>query len=156
MPDKQELKKKEQKLAVRNQILKLEEELLKLVDGKNVVAGDSDVFPLKHTFADGIYIREMKMKAGRMVIGKIHKHLHAWFLLTGSISVVTETSIEDFIAPCYVVAPKGSKRVIYAHEDCIWVNVHANPSNTRDLVELEENLIAKNYKDYEEYINKNK
>ena len=78
------------------------------------------------------------------------------FLLTGKITVITENSEEDFIAPCYVVSTPGVKRVILANEDSIFVNVHKNPSNTQDIDQLEKDIVALNYEEYEEYINKNK
>jgi len=151
MPGKKEIIKKEQQLQKRSGILELEGALMEFEDGENVVKGDSEVFPLKHTFTDGIYIRQMSMKKDSFVIGKIHKHNHVWFLLTGEISVADENDTVDYIAPCYVEAPAGSKRMIYAHKDSIWVNVHANPTGTQDLEELEELIIAK---DYEEFNNK--
>ena len=151
MADKQDIIKKEQQLQKRSGIMELQNSLMKFVDGENVVKGDSEVFPLKHTFTDGIYIRQMSMKKDSAVIGKIHKHNHVWFLLTGHIAVVDEHNSIEHIAPCYVEAPAGSKRVIYALEDSIWVNVHANPSNTKDLEELERLIIAK---DYDEFNNK--
>ena len=146
-----ELTKKELRLQKRDTIIELQEHLMEFVDGENVVKGDSEVFPLKHTFTDGIYIRQMSMKKDSFVIGKIHKHNHVWFLLTGHIVVVDENNSVEHVAPCYVEAPAGSKRVIYANEDSIWVNIHANPTNTQDLQELEDLIIAK---DYEEFNNK--
>ena len=104
-------------------------------DGKSVV--HSDNFPMKHTFADGIYVRQMDMKAGSAVVGAIHNHLHVWFLLTGHLAVATEDNVEEFIAPCYVVASPGSKRVIYAMEDSIFINVHKNPKNIKNIEKLE-------------------
>jgi hypothetical protein len=148
MSDKQEISKKEQKLQKRSGIIDLEKKLMEFVDGENVVKGDSVVFPLKHTFTDGIYIRQMSMKKDSFVIGKIHRHNHVWFLLTGHIRVVDENNAVEHLAPCYVEAPAGSKRVIYAVEDSIWVNIHANPTNTQDLKELEDLIIAKNYEEF--------
>ena len=86
----------------------------------------------------------------------MHKHLHVWFLLTGHVTIATEDNTEDYIAPCYVISQPGAKRVIIANEDSIFVNIHKNPSNTRDLDKLEKEIVALNYKEYEEYINKNK
>ena len=148
--------KKENKLQVRSKILNVESKLIELVDGENIVKGDTETFPLKHTFTDGIYIRQMSMKKDSAVIGKIHKNKHVWFLLSGFLSVASETSSEDYEAPCYVEAPAGSKRVIYAHEDSVWVNVYPNPTNTEDLEELEEEIIVKNYEEFEQYINNKK
>ena len=72
--------KKEITLKKRGEIQALQELLIHNADGVNI-EGDgnsivhSDNFPLKHTFADGIYIRQMDMKAGSMVVGAIHNHL---------------------------------------------------------------------------------
>ena len=148
MSGKKEITKQQQKLQKRSGIMELQDSLMKLVDGDNVVKGDSSTFPLKHTFTDGIYIRQMSMKKDSFVIGKIHKHNHVWFLLSGEISVADENNTIDHIAPCYVEAPSGSKRMIYAHEDSIWVNIHANPTNTQDLEELEKLIIAKDYEEF--------
>ena len=146
----------------RKKILKLENDLIKIADGVNVegdgkhIVTESKIAPIKHSFADGVYIRQMDMKQGSAVVGAIHKHLHVWFLLTGDITVATEDTTEDYIAPCYVVSTPGVKRVILANEDSIFVNIHKNPSNTQDIDKLEKEIVALNYKEYEEYINKNK
>jgi len=144
----------------RKKILKLEKSLINIADGVNIegdgkhIVRDSNIAPTKHTFADGIYIRQMDMKKDTAVVGAIHKHLHVWFLLKGDVTIATEDDTEHYTAPCYVVSTPGAKRVILANEDSIFVNVHKNPSNTEDLDELEKEIVALNYKEYEEYINK--
>jgi hypothetical protein len=153
---KNKLKKNESDEIVvssREKILKLQQYLVDKADGENIVTTqDSHLFPLKHTFADGIYVRQMSMGIGTLVVGAIHKHLHVWFLLQGHISVATEDNIEDYIAPCYVVSSPGVKRVIYANEDSIFVNVHKNPTNSQDIDYLEKEIVAQTYEEYEEYI----
>ena len=145
------------RLNTREKILDFQEALVNKADEVNIVTHqDSTHFPLKHTFADGIYVRQMSMKKGSVVVGAIHKHLHVWFLLTGHISVATEKDVEDYVAPCYVVAKPGTKRVIYANEQSIFVNIHKNPTNTQDIQQLEKDIVAKDFKEYEEYINQNK
>ena len=139
----------------------LQDALISKADGENII-GDgktivhSNEFPLKHTFADGIYVRQMDMKAGSAVVGAIHNHLHVWFLLTGHLAVATEDDVEEFISPCYVLAKPGSKRVIYAMEDSIFVNIHKNPNNIKDIDKLEKEIVSFTFEEYEEYINKNK
>ena len=132
----------------RSRVVELENRINSLDKEHKIEPADC---PLKHLFSDGMYVREVTVPQGTVVIGKIHKHNHVWFLLTGMISVADENDTVDHIAPCYVEAPAGSKRMIYAHEDSVWVNVHANPTNTQDLKELEDLIIAK---DYEEFNNK--
>lgn len=148
-------------LATRSKILELETTLLNDVDNENVIQNGgeivrSDKFPLKHSFADGIYIRQMEMRKDSIVVGAIHNHLHVWFLLTGNITVATEGSTEEYLSPCYVVCTPGVKRVIYANEESTFVNIHKNPSNTQDLDELEAEIVSRNYNEYEQYTNKNK
>ena len=77
------------------------------------------------------------------------------FFATGKITVINEEETIDHIAPCFIVSTPGIKRVLYAHEDSIWYNTHKNPSNTEDVEKLERDIVAINYKEYEEYI-KNK
>ena len=148
-------------ISKREKILNLEEALIKVSDGVNVIGNGKEIayhdkFKYKHTFADGIYVREMFMSKGEVVIGAIHKHLHVWILLSGLIKVVTEDKVEEYKAPCTVLSRPGIKRVIYAIEDSIFTNIHKNPNNTQDIKQLEKEIVAVNYKEYEEYINKNK
>ena len=153
--------KKEVTLSKREEIQALQDMLISKADGENIEGDGKNIihsknFPLKHTFADGIYVRQMDMKADSLVVGAIHNHLHIWFLLTGHLAVSTEDAIEEFVAPCYVVASPGSKRVIYAMEDSIFVNIHKNPRNIKNIEKLEKEIVSLTLKAHEEYINKNK
>ena len=156
------MSKKEIVKNSREKIIEFENALIANADGINIegdgkhVVTESKIAPIKHTFADGVYVRQMDMAAGTVVVGAIHKHLHVWFLLEGDVTVATEDTTEDYIAPCYVVSTPGAKRVILANENSIFVNVHKNPSNTKDIDELEKEIVALNYKEYEQYINKKK
>lgn len=137
-------------------ILELQQYLVDRADGVNIVKGRvTDMFPLKHTFADSLYLRQMSMQKNSFLVGAIHKHLHVWFLLTGHITVVTEESTEEYFAPCYTVSTPGSKRVIFANEDSIFVNIHKNPDNTEDIDVLDKQIVCDTWEEYNEYI-KNK
>ena len=120
-------------------------------DGKSIV--EIPDIPIKHSFADQLYIRQMDMKAGQVVVGAIHNHQHIWFLLTGKVIINNNGEKIEHIAPCYTVSEPGSKRLIYAVEDSIFVNVHKNPSNTKNIKELEETIVSFTQ---EEHNNKNK
>ena len=84
----------------------------------------------------------MDMKAGQIVVGAIHNHLHIWFLMTGRVLINNNGKKIEHIAPCYTVSQPGSRRVIYAVEDSIFVNVHKNPTNTKDIKELEKQIVS--------------
>ena len=148
--------------SYKDKVKQIEDYFVSVADGENVIGtGKEIIYPehlweYKHSFADGIYIRQMGMNKDSVVVGAIHNHLHVWFLLTGHLTVATENAIEEFIAPCYVVAKPGSKRVIYAIEDSIFVNIHKNPNNIKDIDKLEKEIVSFTFEEYEEYINKNK
>ncbi len=110
--------------------------------------------PLTHDFADQLYIRRMDMVAGSVVVGAIHNHKHVWFLLTGKLSIYSNNKLEDYVAPCYVVSEPGTKRLIYAHEQSIFVNVHKNPSNTKNIEELEKEIVSFTEEEFKNYKNK--
>jgi len=151
------------KIATKQDIVKFQDYMLSLKsefsgiygDGKKLVRDCPEAL-ITHDFAEGIYIRQMDMKAGCLLVSAIHKHLHCWFLLTGHITVTTELGKQDFVAPCRVVSPSGIKRIIYANEPSLFINVHENPSNTRDLDEVEKNTWALTYEEYEDYMNNKK
>jgi hypothetical protein len=119
-------------------------------DGKNI-ATIPDI-PIKHSFADQLYVRQMDLKKNHVIIGAVHNHLHIWFLLTGKVMINNNGEKIEHIAPCYTVSKPGSQRVILALEDSIFVNVHKNPTNTKDISKLEKEIVSMTI---EEYNNKN-
>ena len=134
----------------RTSVVDLENQLLSS-ESSLVVKGNSDSFPLTHSFSEGIYVREMKMNKGGLVIGKIHNKTHTWFLMKGHIIVATEEGVMEYIAPTYVNAIAGAKRVIEAIEESVFINVHPNPNNITDTDELERILTCESYEAYAEY-----
>tara|TARA_B100001113_G_C21019451_1_gene582901 strand:+ start:20 stop:517 length:498 start_codon:yes stop_codon:yes gene_type:complete len=165
MTDSELQKKSKNELAkdFRSTVTSLEKGLKDIADGVNVIMGtddkpilrDSSAIPICHHFMDGVYIRGMKMFKDQVVIGHIHKHLHMCFLLSGEVTVADEFGNNHYVAPCIIESTPGVKRVLYAHEESMWYNVHKNPTNIEDLDKLERDIVAISYEEYEEYI-KNK
>lgn len=102
--------------------------------------------PLKHVFAPGAYAREIFIPKDTLVVGKIHRHSHLNMLMKGKVSVLTEEGPKTLEAPLTMVSPAGTKRVVYTHEDTIWVTVHL--TNETDLEKIEDQIIAKSYEDF--------
>ena len=103
--------------------------------------------PVKHSFADGCYIREIFNPANELIITKIHKKEHPFFLMKGKMSILTENGVKHIEAPYHGITKPGTKRAIYTHTDCVFVTVHAT-ENT-DIQEIEEEVIAKDFNDPE-------
>ena len=139
-------------------VTKLEADIKSNANGVDVIAGtkedpivrDSDKIPIKNFFMDGVYVREMTMYKGTAVVGAIHKHLHVWFLLKGHVTIANKEGVEDYEAPCQVISTPGTRRIIQANEDSIFVNVHKNPDNLdiNKLNELEKQFCSKNMDEY--------
>ncbi len=143
---------KETSLSVnsfRETVVSLERQMLDS-DDPLIVKGNSDSFPLTHSFSDGVYIREMSMLEGGIVIGKIHNRSHTWFLMKGKLKIANEDGVVTYSAPTYVNASSGAKRVIVALEDSVFVNVHPNPDNITDTDKLERILTCETYTQYKQ------
>jgi len=115
----------------------------------------SPEFPLKHTITDGVYVRQMTMKKGSFVLGAVHKRDHVWFLLTGYLVIKNEDGFENYEAPCYMEAKSGAQRAILALEESIFVTIHRNPLDLKDISELEKYNTCDTYKEYEAWVEEN-
>ena len=148
--------------SYKDKVKQIEDYFVSIADGENVIGtGKELVYPEhlwkhKHSFADGIYVREVKIKKGQVGFSAIHKHSYAFFLLSGVLASSKEDGVEEFIAPCYIISPRGAKRIVYAVEDCVITTVHANPTNTENLNELAKINVVFNWDEYEEYLKENK
>ena len=101
--------------------------------------------PVKHTFADGCYIRQIFNPANEIIITKVHKKEHPFFLMKGKMSILTEEGIEHLKAPYQGITKPGTKRVIYTHEKCVFITVHATDKVT--VEDVEEEVVCATYRD---------
>ena len=149
-------------ISYKEKVKEIEDYFISIADGENIIGdGKEIIYPeklweYKHSFADGLYIREMRMKKGQLGFSAIHKHSYGFFLLSGILASSKEDNVEEFIGPCYVISPQGAKRIVYAIEDCVITTVHANPTNTEDLDELAKINIVFTWEEYNEYIKSKK
>jgi len=126
--------------VIRNSILGLEKAMCGLPDEAKMG------LETMHSFAPGTYTRTVFMKAGSLVVGKIHKQEHTVIISQGAASVVSEdTGSRHLRAPLVFVSPPKVKRLLFIHEDMIFSTIHQNPTNTHDLALLEEELVLKDY-----------
>lgn len=125
----------------RARILEFEKRLSQVA---GAIFGDSTQLPLKHSFAKGIYVREIFIPKGTFIVSKIHKESHPVFLMKGKILVASESGgVEHLEAPLSMISKAGTKRIGYAVEDTVWITVHATTET--DLEKIECEVIAKTY-----------
>ena len=108
------------------------------------------LIPSAHHFAEipkgSIYARETYLPQDTVVMGKIHKYETINFITMGHVLVVNPEQPEQnkvLVAPYTFVSPAGSKRLVKALTDSIWITVH--PAKSQDLGEIEGELIAIDY-----------
>jgi hypothetical protein len=71
----------------------------------------------------------------------MHKLSHTLMILAGHCSLSTEQGFVQVRGPYVEEARAGTKRIVVSHTDCMIATVHPNPTNTRDLKQLENELI---------------
>lgn len=104
-----------------------------------------DCFPLKHTFADGLYVRQITVPAQVLTVTKIHAQTHPFFILKGTVSILTEHGVERLTAPYSGITKAGTKRIIFHHDEVVLTTVHRTDST--DLKEIEDEVIARNFQE---------
>ena len=127
----------------REKISELEQALINVGDTTGEVMHKAN--PVKHTFAGGCYIREIYNPANELIITKIHKKEHPFFLMKGEMSILTEDGIEHIKAPYQGITKAGTKRAIYTHEECIFITVHATENTT--IEDVEDEVVCTKYED---------
>ena len=114
---------------------------------------DQAPYELKHSFAPGIYLREIFMPApkgvpveegqmaGTLLIGHEHNFEHFNMVLSGRALVSIEGKVEEIVGPCYFKSGPGIRKVLWVVEDMRWVTIHPNEDEERDIAKLEAKLV---------------
>jgi|14BtaG_2_1085337.scaffolds.fasta_scaffold01175_7 quercetin dioxygenase-like cupin family protein len=138
------LEQKRAKESWREKVTVFEDELRETEEalGENML---NVIMPVEHRFTEKQYIREFRAPAGHTVVSKIHNTNHPIFLLEGEVTIIEESGKKRVKAPYYSITEVGTKRVVIVHEDCFFVTVH--PSEKTNIFDVEEEVIAKSFKD---------
>lgn len=115
--------------------------------------------PILHHFHAGMYARELTIKAGTLLTGRIHKFDHFDIMLSGDITVSTDDGQVKRLTGLNIMQGKaGKKRAGYAHTDTHWITFHSTNERHEDEMlnyltcetfeELEDFNIAVNRADY--------
>ena len=98
---------------------------------------------VKHYFANGLYVRELFIPAGTTGTGAVHLHEHVSMIVSGDITVMSEHGTQRIKGPMIRVMKPGTKHVALAHEDTIWITMHATDAKT--VEEAQARLVVSNY-----------
>lgn len=95
--------------------------------------------PLVHRFTPGLYIRQITMPAGSVVISRVHKTTHPFVISKGRCSVWSEEhGVQELSAPHCGITTPATRRILVIHEETVWTTFH--PTAETDLAKLEAEL----------------
>jgi hypothetical protein len=101
-----------------------------------------NAIPYVHTFIpkngplqSGLYLRQIRMPAGMIIVTEIHRTEHPYYILAGRAKVwMRESGWQVIQAPYRGITKPGARRVLIIEEECIWETVHAVDS--QDVEEI--------------------
>jgi hypothetical protein len=89
----------------------------------------------KHHFGPNIYIKEVTMPAGALIIGKHHRMEHLCNMVSGRMFILQDDgSKKELVAPMTFMAPPGRK-VAYIVETVVFQNIYS--TSETDIEKLE-------------------
>lgn len=103
--------------------------------------------PVRHLFAKGLYARELTIPAGMVAAGRVHCEQHLFIISKGELSILMDDGPVRVSAPYVLVTEPGTKRVVFAHSECVVTTVHATPLT--DVPALEQALTVSSFAEYE-------
>jgi hypothetical protein len=97
--------------------------------------------PVEHIFSGGVYIRQMFIPAGTIIVGKRHRHETCNMLLKGDLSVYTGSGkqVTRIQGPLIMTSEPMVRKIAYCHQDAVFVNIH--PTEETDLEKIEQEFI---------------
>lgn len=88
--------------------------------------------PVEHHFSPGVCVRERLMPAGAFILGHKHKFPNMNMIVSGRCVVMMNGELLEITAP-YMFVGEPCRKVIYAIDDTVWLNVFHT-----DLTSVEE------------------
>lgn len=92
----------------------------------------------KHYFHGGMYCREVFRPAGALIVGRVHKKEHFYYVVSGTVAITDGSgAVEEVTGPKLFLSKPGTKRAVYALTDAICVTFHATDAKILANVESE-------------------
>lgn len=110
--------------------------------------------PVRHYFADGVYCREIRIKAGIALVGYIHMQECVTILSAGRIVISDGQRPVILEAPFSMPVAAGTKKAGYVLIDTVWTDCYANPDNERRIDVLEARLTADTHEEFRRRLEK--
>jgi hypothetical protein len=102
-----------------------------------------------HYFGTGVYVRSLWIKAGSVVVGRLHKQARVCMILAGRCRFVDEFQARVVEAPWIGEFEAGCKTAVYAEQDTLWAACLG--TDIKDPQEAFYSLTAANHQELLEY-----
>ena len=102
---------------------------------------------LNHYRIQGVYARELKLKAGTILTGKIHNFESMGILSQGRMRILTSEGAKIVEAPYVTVDKPGVKRLGVCETDCTFVSIHRTDAET--IEDIEDELVSDTFEQFE-------
>ena len=79
-----------------------------------------------HHLAGGVYCKETRIEAGKILVQHKHSYDHLSVLSKGSVIVDVDGKQTRFIAPAVLTIKAGVHHGVRALEDSVWLCIHAS------------------------------
>ena len=103
--------------------------------------------PVKHHHSPGVYIREITLPAGTVLVGKVHKTRHLNVVQSGLVTIITPYRKFLVAGPCTFESFEGEQKIGIVHEVCVWSTVHV--TDKTDVDDIVEDIVASTYEEVE-------
>jgi len=126
-----------------------------IIDEDLNIIDEINAFGLRHKLVGNLYARVLNIPKGTFLTGRIHKRPYIDIFISGDVTVksfLADGSIEEVQRVNsfrFFEGIPGRKRVLYAHEDTIWITV--DPTVATDVEKAEDEITTPHMKDYKDY-----
>lgn len=85
---------------------------------------------------DGLYVRELLIPRGAVIISRVHKRALVNIISKGKVIVIDTHGCNEYTAPCTFISKAGTQRFVCAPEETVWNTAHiTDVTNPDDLVD---------------------
>lgn len=89
-----------------------------------------------HHFSDGLYAKEVQLKANTFAVQHKHTYDHLSILAQGRVQVLFEGELSrEYTAPACINIVKDVNHAIHALEDSVWFCIHATSETDVDNID---------------------
>jgi quercetin dioxygenase-like cupin family protein len=89
-----------------------------------------------HHFSDGLYAKEVALKANSLASQHKHTYDHLSVLAKGRVRVLFEGGeVQEYVAPACINIVKDVNHTVLALEDSVWYCIHATSETDVDNID---------------------